>query len=52
MVSANADDLAAARAKLAQAGIQITREVDIGGRRLLVMTDPDGQEVCIVGPGQ
>jgi hypothetical protein len=45
-------DLAPVRARLKAAEIPITREVDISTIRLLIMTDPDGQEVGITGPQQ
>jgi predicted enzyme related to lactoylglutathione lyase len=41
-------DLAPVRERLQAAEIPITRELDIGNVRLLVVTDPDGQELGIM----
>ena len=43
-------DLAPVRERLEAEGIPITRELDIGRSHLLVVTDPDGQEVGIIAP--
>lgn len=50
MCSVIARDLAAVRAHLKAEGIPLTREVEVGRSHLLVVTDPDGQEVGIIGP--
>jgi catechol 2,3-dioxygenase-like lactoylglutathione lyase family enzyme len=41
-------DVPAVRARLEAANIPITRELDVGRSHLLIMTDPDGQEIGIV----
>jgi predicted enzyme related to lactoylglutathione lyase len=41
-------ELAPVRRRLEAAGIPITRELDVGRSRLLILTDPDGQEVGII----
>jgi predicted enzyme related to lactoylglutathione lyase len=41
-------DLAPVRKRLEAEGIPITRELDVGRSRLLVVTDPDGQEIGII----
>jgi predicted enzyme related to lactoylglutathione lyase len=41
-------DLAPVRKRLEAEGIPITREVDVGRSHLLILTDPDGQEVGII----
>jgi len=43
-------DLTPVRARLNTEAIPITRELDIGRVHLLVVTDPDGQEIGIIGP--
>jgi hypothetical protein len=43
-------DLKPVRAQLKAEAIPITRELDVGRSRLLVVTDPDGQEIGIIGP--
>lgn len=48
MVSVTVPDLEPVREKLAAADIPITREVDIPPVKLIVITDPDGQEIGIV----
>ena len=48
MCSVMVRDLAAARARLEAENIPITRELDVGRSRLLVVTDPDGQEIGII----
>ncbi|MDD9932159.1 MAG: VOC family protein [Myxococcales bacterium] len=48
MCSVMVDDLEPVRERLRGADIPITRELDIGGVRLLVVTDPDGQELGIM----
>jgi len=48
MCSVTVPDLAPVRERLAAAGISITREVDIAPVKLIVITDPDGQEIGIV----
>ena len=50
MCSVAVQDLAPVWAQLKAQGIPITRELDVGGIRLLVLTDPDGQEIGIIGP--
>jgi hypothetical protein len=49
MCSVMVRDLEPVRARLAAAEIPITREIDVGRSRLLVVTDPDGQELGIIG---
>ena len=49
MCSVMVRDLKPVRARLAAAGIPITRELDVGRSQLLVVTDPDGQEIGIIG---
>ncbi|MET0387801.1 MAG: VOC family protein [Polyangiales bacterium] len=48
MCSVFVRDLAPVREQLKAANIPITREIDVGKSRLLVLTDPDGQEVGII----
>jgi catechol 2,3-dioxygenase-like lactoylglutathione lyase family enzyme len=50
LCSVTVPDLAPVRARLNTEDIPITRELDIGTVRLLVVTDPDGQEIGIIGP--
>lgn len=50
MCSVITRDLDAVLAKLKAEGIPLTRDVDVGRSRLLVVTDPDGQEIGIIGP--
>jgi catechol 2,3-dioxygenase-like lactoylglutathione lyase family enzyme len=50
MCSVIAKDLAPVRAHLKAEDIPITRELDVGRSHLLVVTDPDGQEIGIIGP--
>jgi catechol 2,3-dioxygenase-like lactoylglutathione lyase family enzyme len=50
MCSSIVKDLAPVRARLKADGVPITRELDVGKSHLLVLTDPDGQEVGIIGP--
>jgi predicted enzyme related to lactoylglutathione lyase len=50
MCSVMTADLAPVLANLKAEGIPITRDMDIGRSRLLVVTDPDGQEIGIIGP--
>jgi predicted enzyme related to lactoylglutathione lyase len=45
-------DFGPVRERLAAAKIPITRELDIGRSRLIVVTDPDGQDIGIVAPQQ
>jgi len=45
-------DFAPVRERLAAAKIPIARELDIGRSHLIVVTDPDGQDIGIVGPQQ
>jgi predicted enzyme related to lactoylglutathione lyase len=52
MCSVHVPDLAPVRERLKTAGIAVTREVDVSRIRLLVLTDPDGQEIGIIGPEQ
>lgn len=49
MCSVMVRDLAPVRAHLKDEDIPITRELDVGRSRLLVVTDPDGQEIGIIG---
>jgi hypothetical protein len=42
-------DLEPVRAHLEAEHIPITRELDVGRSRLVVVTDPDGQEIGIIG---
>lgn len=48
MCSVMVKDLAPVRANLREHNIPITRELDVGRSRLLVVTDPDGQEIGII----
>lgn len=50
MCSVMVPDLTPVLANLEAEGIAITRDMDIGRSRLLVVTDPDGQEIGIIGP--
>ena len=50
MCSVMVGDLAPVRAHLTAHGVPITRELNVGRSRLLVVTDPDGQEIGIIGP--
>lgn len=50
LCSVTVKDLAPVRERLKAAEIPITRELDVGRVHLLIMTDPDGQEVGIIGP--
>ena len=43
-------DLTPVRKRLEAEGIPITRELDVGRSHLLVLTDPDGQEIGIIAP--
>jgi len=49
MCSVIVQDLAPVRARLQAEDIPITRELDVGRSRLLVVTDPYGQEIGIIG---
>lgn len=49
MCSVMVQDLAPVRERLKVANIPITRELAVGRSYLLVLTDPDGQEVGIIG---
>lgn len=49
MCSVMVQDLTPVRERLRAADIPITRELDVGRSRLIVVTDPDGQEIGIVG---
>jgi catechol 2,3-dioxygenase-like lactoylglutathione lyase family enzyme len=49
MCSVMVRDLAPVRANLKAEDIPITRELDVGRSHLLVLTDPDGQEIGIIG---
>lgn len=49
MCSVMVKDLQPVRARLKAANIPITREVEVGRSLLLVVTDPDGQEIGIIG---
>lgn len=50
MCSVIVRDLAPVLAHLQAEGIAVTRDLDVGRSRLLVVTDPDGQEIGIIGP--
>lgn len=50
LCSVSVKDLAPIRERLAAARIPIARELDIGRVHLLVVTDPDGQDIGIIGP--
>jgi catechol 2,3-dioxygenase-like lactoylglutathione lyase family enzyme len=50
MCSVMVPDLKPVRAHLAAQDIPITRELHVGRSHLLVVTDPDGQEIGIIGP--
>jgi predicted enzyme related to lactoylglutathione lyase len=50
LCSVSVRDLAPVRARLRAEGIAITRELDVGRVHLLIVTDPDGQEIGIIGP--
>ena len=50
LFSVHVPDLSPVRVRLREANIAITRELDVGRVHLLVLTDPDGQEVGIIGP--
>ncbi len=50
MCSVIVKDLAPVRARLKAEGIAITRELDVGRSHLVVVTDPDGQEIGIISP--
>jgi predicted enzyme related to lactoylglutathione lyase len=50
LCSAMVKELAPVRERLKAHGIAITRELDVGKSHLLVLTDPDGQEVGIISP--
>jgi predicted enzyme related to lactoylglutathione lyase len=52
MCSVVTPDLAPVYAHLQAEGIPITREMHIGRTHLLIVTDPDGQEIGIMGPGK
>jgi len=52
LCSVSVKDLAPMRERLAAARIRIARELDIGRVHLLVVTDPDGQDIGIIGPQQ
>ncbi|GEM_PF-2829493 len=48
MCSVTVANLEPVRERLAAEGIPITREVDIDSVKLIVVTDPDGQEIGII----
>jgi predicted enzyme related to lactoylglutathione lyase len=50
MCSVMVTDLTPVLANLKSEGISITRDMQIGRSRLLVVTDPDGQEIGIICP--
>jgi predicted enzyme related to lactoylglutathione lyase len=50
MCSVMVKDVEPVRARLKAEGIAVTRELDIGRSHLLVVTDPDGQEIGIISP--
>jgi predicted enzyme related to lactoylglutathione lyase len=50
MCSVMVKNLEAMRTRLKAEGIAITREVDVARSHLLVVTDPDGQEIGIISP--
>jgi hypothetical protein len=49
MCSVIVNDLAPVRQRLKYHDIPITREMAIGLSHLLIVTDPDGQEIGIIG---
>jgi catechol 2,3-dioxygenase-like lactoylglutathione lyase family enzyme len=49
MCSVMVQDLAPVRERLKALNIPITRELAVGRSYLLVLTDPDGQEVGVIG---
>jgi catechol 2,3-dioxygenase-like lactoylglutathione lyase family enzyme len=49
MCSVMVKDLEPVRARLKAENIPITRELGVGRSHLLVVTDPDGQEIGIIG---
>ena len=50
MCSVMVKELGPMRERLKTEGIAITRELEIGVSHLLVVTDPDGQEIGIIAP--
>ena len=50
MCSVIVRDLAPVLAQLQAEGIPVARDLDVGRSRLVVVTDPDGQEIGIIGP--
>jgi predicted enzyme related to lactoylglutathione lyase len=50
MCSVTVKDLGPMRDRLKAADVPITREMEIGLSHLLVITDPDGQELGIIAP--
>lgn len=48
LVSVTVSEIEPVLKRLAENNIPITRDVQVTGVRLLVLTDPDGQEVCII----
>jgi catechol 2,3-dioxygenase-like lactoylglutathione lyase family enzyme len=53
LLSARVDDYDLARKHCEELDIEIARDVEFaGGGRLLVLVDPDGQEVCLIGKAQ
>lgn len=50
LCSVMVNDLGPVRRRLEVEGIPITRELDVGRSHLLVLTDPDGQEIGIIAP--
>lgn len=52
MCSVMTPDLTPVREHLKAEGIPITRELPVGKSYLLVLTDPDGQEIGIIGTGK
>ena len=50
LCSAMVKELGPVRERLKVEGIPIVRELDVGRSHLLVLTDPDGQEVGIISP--
>jgi catechol 2,3-dioxygenase-like lactoylglutathione lyase family enzyme len=50
LISIRVSDVPAARARCAAFGAAIAREVAFGPTLVLVVTDPDGTEIAIVGP--
>lgn len=50
MCSVHTSDLDGVLAYLEKEGIPVTRKMNVGRGALIVLTDPDGQEIGILGP--